>query len=591
MNESPAHPLGRRTSALHAWLRLFLAAFVFAVFTAGALSNGVARADDGPSDAGRDAGTSSSPAAQRSEPGSPGAGPTSGPKPGDDRHPGAAKPTGPAPGGASAGPDADVQGSHVKGPATESAGDAGAGEEAKEPTEPTQATDASSIDADTNGHSSSTVATTAPRVSRPEIAEDVPHGSKRSGNVSPSTATAAATVTAPQSQPHSQSVTVTPTLRSVGSTAAAEPVTPTVAAVTASPSVTTIQPRLDLQLAGLAVDVGTVTVSAVHTAATLVAQAFGPSSLLGVPYLLATTVANAAAAVGRGLVGAPVFEPTTGPFPVTYGILDGLAFFNPGKPPAGANDPSITVTPEHPLPIILLNGTTATQGANWSVGAPVLANAGYKVYTFNYGNTTADPNFPIQAVGDIRQSGLELAAEVNRVLAETGAPKVILIGHSQGGGILPVYYLNELGGAAKVSQLIGIAPSNHGTDFDGLGALQSIPILGSLIVGIADALGPALYQQALGSPFQQEVYGDGDTRPGVLYTTISSVDDEVVTPYTQQALTGPNVTNIILQQRFPGLILGHANIFTSPQAWASVLDALASNPAANPLPVQNTVAA
>ena len=50
------------------------------------------------------------------------------------------------------------------------------------------------------------------------------------------------------------------------------------------------------------------------------------------------------------------------------------------------------------------------------------------------------------------------------MLAETGAPKVILIGHSQGGGILPAYYINNLDGADKVSQLIGIAPSNHGTD-------------------------------------------------------------------------------------------------------------------------------
>ena len=344
-------------------------------------------------------------------------------------------------------------------------------------------------------------------------------------------------------------------------------------------------------MTGLAADVGTITVSVVHTAATAVAQAFGPNSFLGVPYMLATTVANVAAAVGRTIIGAPMFEPTTGQFTVNYGLIDGLAFFNPTKPPAGANDETHKVTADHPLPIILLNGTTATQGTNWSVGAPVLANAGYKVYTFNYGNTIGNPNSPIQALGDIRQSSAELAAEVQRVLDETGAPKVILVGHSQGGGILAVDYINNMGGADKVSQLIGIAPSNHGTDIDGLGVLQSLPILGQLAVGIANVIGPALYQQASGSPFQQEVYGNGDTRPGVLYTTIASVNDWVVTPYTQQALDGPNVTNIVLQDLYPGLVLGHANIFLSPQVWSTVLDALASNPAANPLPAQSTVAA
>ncbi|MET0455642.1 MAG: alpha/beta fold hydrolase [Mycobacterium sp.] len=345
------------------------------------------------------------------------------------------------------------------------------------------------------------------------------------------------------------------------------------------------------QMAGLISDVGIVAISAVHTVATTVAQAFGPDSFLGVPYLLATSLANVAAAAGRTLIGGPFADSFTGPFPVTYGVLDGLAFFNPTKPPAGANDPAIKVTPEHPLPVILLNGTTATQGTNFSVGAAVLANAGYKVYTFNYGNTTPFPNSPIQAIGDIRQSGQELAAEVDRVLAETGAPRVILVGHSQGGGILPAYYINNLDGAGKVSQLIGIAPSNHGTDIDSLMVLQALPIFGPLAVAISNVIGPALYQQALGSPFQQEVYGNGDTRPGVLYTTIASINDEVVTPYTQQALTGPNVTNIVLQDQYPGLIVGHAGIIVSPHVWATVLGALAANPAANPANTTTALAA
>jgi pimeloyl-ACP methyl ester carboxylesterase len=336
------------------------------------------------------------------------------------------------------------------------------------------------------------------------------------------------------------------------------------------------------QLIGLISDVGTVAASAVYTVANTFAQAFGPNSFLGVPYALATAVANSAAAVGRTLIGAPLGSASTGPFPVNYGIIDGLTFFNPQQPPPGANDPSITVTAEHPLPIILLNATITTQGENWGVGAPVLANAGYKVYTFNYGNITNDPNFPIQATDDIRQSGLELAAEVDRVLAETGAPKVILIGHSQGGGILPVYYINNLDGADKVSQLIGIAPSNHGTDVDGLIGFQDLPILGPLIAATVNIFGLAFEQQALGSPFQQEVYGNGDTRPGVLYTTIASMNDELVTPYTQQALDGPNVTNIVLQDLYPGLPAGHLGVVLSPQVWSVVLTALASNPQANP---------
>jgi triacylglycerol esterase/lipase EstA (alpha/beta hydrolase family) len=337
------------------------------------------------------------------------------------------------------------------------------------------------------------------------------------------------------------------------------------------------------QIVGLMSDAGVVAASAVYTVADTFASAFGPHNFLGVPYALATAVANSAAAVSRTLIGAPPYSAATGPFPVNYGIINGLTFFNPQQPPPGANDPSITVTPEHPLPVILVSGTGATQGETWGVGAPVLANAGYKVYTFNYGNITPDPNFPIQATDDIRRSALQLAAEVDLVLAETGAPKVILIGWSQGGGILPVYYINNLGGADRVSQLIGIAPSNHGTDLAGLIGFRDLPILGPLAIAPANSFGQALLQQSIGSEFQQEVYGNGDTRPDVLYTTITSRNDEVVTPYTQQALNGPNVTNIVLQDLYPGLPAGHLGVILSPQVWSVVLDALASNPEANPL--------
>ncbi|WP_232004888.1 triacylglycerol lipase [Mycobacterium sp. ACS1612] len=360
----------------------------------------------------------------------------------------------------------------------------------------------------------------------------------------------------------------------------AEPAPSVSSPQTSAPSVRLPQPR---EVVGLVSDVGVVAVSVVYTAADTVANIFGPHSFFGAPYALASAVANSAAAVGRTLIGAPSGATGTEPFPVTYGILNGLAFFTPRQPPPGANDPSIKLTAAHPLPIILLNGTTTTQGVNWSVGAPVLANAGYKVYTFNYGNVGDDPNYPIQATDNIRESAKQLAAEVNKVLEETQAPKVILIGHSQGGGILPAYYINNLGGADKVSQVIGIAPSNHGTDASGLIGLQALPIIGPLLIGLANALGPALEQQSMGNPFQQEVYGNGDTRPGVLYTNIISKNDEIVTPYTQQLLQGDNVTNVVLQDLYPGLPAGHLGVVLSPQVWFVVLDALAANAAANPL--------
>lgn len=649
MQNSSVPPFANRASALHVWLRLTLAIFVLALYTAIALSSGVAHADGGPSasagetgatgatgaPASQQPGATGAAAAQQSGATNPATGAATGPKSSPPSHVGAGRPTsttsvtaGTAP---KASAPASAQPSQRHDPNRSSAGDTPKTAGTTGTTEPSDAKDPpksnpigaaaqakTAATADPAAPATSTVPTsTVPMATVPmaTVPGDVPAAVDTAApDAAPVPALPTdvlqnlmqsgplALVRAPASAEPRPAATVGPSLRSFGPTVGAKQPTSNVAAIAPSnpgpsntaPTNTTplIQPNLGLELAGLVSDVGTLAVSVVHTVATTVAQAFGPDSFLGAPYLLATLVANTAAAVGLSIVGGPVMGLPMGPFAVNYGILNGLAFFNPTIPPAGANDPSIMVTSEHPLPIILINGTIATQGENFSVAAPVLANAGYKVYSFNYGNITSDPNYPIQSTADIRQSGLELAAEVDRVLAATpGADKVILIGHSQGGGILPVYYINNLGGADKVSQLIGIAPSNHGTDVDGLIALQSLPIFGQLLTALANALGPALEQQAVGSPFQQEVYGNGDTRPGVLYTTITSVNDEVVTPYTQQALVGPNVTNIILQDRYPGLVNGHINIITSPATFAAVLEALASNPAANPLQNPSMVAA
>jgi triacylglycerol esterase/lipase EstA (alpha/beta hydrolase family) len=60
--------------------------------------------------------------------------------------------------------------------------------------------------------------------------------------------------------------------------------------------------------------------------------------------------------------------------------------------------------------------------------------------------------------------GRELGRFVDAVLGATGARKVSLVGHSQG-GMMPRWYVTFLGGASKVDDLVGLAPSNHGTAF------------------------------------------------------------------------------------------------------------------------------
>ena len=253
-------------------------------------------------------------------------------------------------------------------------------------------------------------------------------------------------------------------------------------------------------------------------------------------------------------------------------------------PPPGANDWDCTPTPDKPRPVILVNGTFTTQALSYQAGAPLLKNAGYCVFTFNFGNPSGVAQMPVQAIGDIHGSGRELADMVDRVVAATGAEEVDLVGHSQGAGALPDYYINELGGADKVHSRVGLAPST-GTTLSSLVYFRSlVPILGPALLGSTEAVFPALVQQFVDSDFLGEVYPDGPSgADDVDRVNIITEHDQVVTPFTGQYFEGPNVTNVLLQDGCAADRSEHVSILYNERAWLHVLNALSPQDA-TPVP-------
>ena len=258
--------------------------------------------------------------------------------------------------------------------------------------------------------------------------------------------------------------------------------------------------------------------------------------------------------------------------PVNYDFaLGALAgFAHPQTPPPGA-DNGCRPSAAHPEPVILVNGTFGNQDDNWQAASPLLANHGYCVFTFNYGGPSASSI--VQSTGDIATSAGQLGAFVNTVLAETGAAKVDLVGHSQG-GMMPRYYLKFGDGAAHVDKLVALAPSNHGTTLGGLTALVTALGQAGLVNGAINALCTACVQQEQGSPFLTNLNAGGETVAGVSYTVIESRYDEVVTPYTSAFLSGSGVTNILLQNQCALDQSDHLEIAADPVALADVLNAL-----------------
>ncbi|WCB94505.1 hypothetical protein DSM104299_03242 [Baekduia alba] len=203
--------------------------------------------------------------------------------------------------------------------------------------------------------------------------------------------------------------------------------------------------------------------------------------------------------------------------PVIYNFPTAIAAsaLQPGGSPLGADDPNCHPSAAHPRPVVLVNGTFANQITSWNAISPLLKNNGYCVYTFNYGGLFLGQ---IGATGPIAASAGELKTEVDQVLAQTGAAKVDVVGWSQG-GMMPRYYLKNLGGASKVNALIGLAPSNHGTTLSGLATLAGY------FPGALDLVGaacPACGDQVRGSSFITALNAGGDTVPGVRYTVIQS---------------------------------------------------------------------
>jgi triacylglycerol esterase/lipase EstA (alpha/beta hydrolase family) len=279
----------------------------------------------------------------------------------------------------------------------------------------------------------------------------------------------------------------------------------------------------------------------------------------------------AAAVIAGGSYAAPA---SAAPLPVVYSGTAALAnaTLRPDTAPAGSNNWSCVPSAAHPRPVVLVHGTVENMTYNWYSLSPLLADEGYCVFAFNYGQLDGvHVGLPGSArtggVAPVTDSAHQLATFVDRVRSATGSAEVDIVGHSQG-GMMPRYYLRFLGGAAKVNRLVALAPSNHGTTVDGLAALPGVPQL------LTAGLGPSVEDQIAGSAFLTKLNAGGDTVAGVHYTVIESSYDEVVTPYTSAFLTGNDVTNILLQRQCATDGSDHLAISFDTIALRDVLNAL-----------------
>ena len=225
-------------------------------------------------------------------------------------------------------------------------------------------------------------------------------------------------------------------------------------------------------------------------------------------------------------------------------------------------------------PVLLIPGTNLEPRAN---------------FDWNYGPALDQVHIPWCAVtlpryamGDIQVSAEYVVYALRRMHAMAGR-RVSVIGYSQGGmiGRWALKYWPDT--RAMVEDLIGNAPSNHGT-------LSARPACSSQC--------PASYwQQRDDSRFIRALNSGPETYAGIDYTVNYTHDDEVVTP-NADAATGSSslrtgagrIRNTALQDICPGDAADHLVIGSyDPVAWALALDALTHDGPADPSRIDRSV--
>ena len=172
------------------------------------------------------------------------------------------------------------------------------------------------------------------------------------------------------------------------------------------------------------------------------------------------------------------------------------------------------------VPVILVHGTFANQALSWNALRPLLEADGFCVFSLDYGTNATGPMAKSgDTVRRLRAAGSGPDRRAPRC-PSSATPRAARCSR---------YVAKAKGLLAQTDDIVGLAPSSHGTTtpFAGAGGaprLRRVRRPGRRLPVHAGA--------------QRAARGAGP----VSYTVVSTRYDEVVTPYQSQALAGDTVT-------------------------------------------------
>ncbi len=228
------------------------------------------------------------------------------------------------------------------------------------------------------------------------------------------------------------------------------------------------------------------------------------------------------------------------------------------RPPLPFNDPDFA--PTHESPVLFIHGVTSRSRA-FRPNAERLRDEGFWVWGYDYGDMFA-PGF--YGMGNLDSIIEDVHANVDHVLEQTGAKQLDIVAHSQGGLMTKLFIAN--GGAPRVRRVVAMGANFHGTDVRGR-ATRFAPLISRYPRAASTLASPGVIQQLADSPWVRTHLNVPDTYPEIVYTSLYSPADVLVTPNETSMLasvSGADVVNINVAEAYGGYAPRHALMERDP---------------------------
>jgi triacylglycerol lipase len=249
------------------------------------------------------------------------------------------------------------------------------------------------------------------------------------------------------------------------------------------------------------------------------------------------------------LLGACSGAPTqpTGPEPAGQPGSEPTPTLAPAPTAPATPTPPPAVTPTRT--VLLIPGTMIT-GDYFDTMVDRLRQDGFSPIVYEA---------PDLFTGSLATGAARVAAEVDRVLALTGESRLHIVAECNG-GVTTRYYLQVLGGHARVDQVVTFVSAHHGT--------WESPV-GSWVTGFQ-----SLADITPGSPFLTKLNA-APFPTGLKFTSIYSCWDELMIPYDTSVVDG--ATNVLFCDRK----ITHFDGFWDTVVYDRILAALQNRAAPN----------